>query len=610
MSPRFKPELESAFTSACKALAPDADVRVAVDRPKNPQMGDFACTAAMQLARPLRRPPGDIAAQILRAWKSPDFVERAEVVGGYINVRIRPEEKAAIVAEVLNNPEKFGQGGWKHEHILLEFVSANPTGPLHIGHGRAAAYGDSLARILKYAGWSVAREYYVNDSGRQADILAASVWLRHRWQAMNWDKMPLGTYRGRYLAEVAQSLKGEMNHLGLRQKSIEVYKQLDERSMRVEGQTDAVKIAEAEKEITKILVTKAREAWEAHGGFDEFRGLVCDKFVEKIKADMDEMGVKFDRWFSERRELHKEEKIDAALDRLRALDRLLARAQDSLFPKEGAQWFRASAYGDEKDRVVRRSNREYTYFAADIAYHDDKFRRLTPAVDVPIRLVNVLGADHHGYAPRLKAVVKALDHKPESLESKFIQFVALVRGGERVKMSTRAGDFVPLRELLDDVGRDAVRFFFVSRSNDQHMDFDVDVAIQQNSKNPVFYVQYACARAGAVLRKAGGAVSPPSKEVISAWTRREDEMEDEMKLCGFLGEFSEVIESAANGRAPHVLANWLVEFAGAFHSYYEKVPVLTAQEPDKSARIALLEAIRTVMSRGLDLLGVEVPREM
>ena len=600
MSPRFKPELESAFTSACKALAPDADVRVAVDRPKNPQMGDFACTAAMQLARPLRQPPGDIAAQILRAWKSPDFVERAEVVGGYINVRIRPEEKAAIVAEVLNNPEKFGRGEGKREHILLEFVSANPTGPLHIGHGRAAAYGDSLARILEYAGWSVAREYYINDSGRQADILAASVWLL-RWQAMNRDKMPIGTYRGHYLTEVAQSLKGEMAKLELRLKAIEVYKQLDGMSKSAGKGTDEAKVAET---VTKTLVTKARKAWEKQeGGFDQFRGLVCNKLIEKMKADLDEMGVEFDHWFSERKSLHLAGKIESALNYLRA------HVPDSLCEKDGALWFRASAYGDEKDRVVRRSNGEFTYFAADIAYHDDKFRRPTPA-GIPVRLINVLGADHHGYVPRVRAAVKALGHDPKLLETEFIQFVGLIRGGERVKMSTRAGEFILLRDLLDDVGRDAVRFFFVSRSNDQHMDFDVDVAIQQNSKNPVFYVQYACARAGAVLRKAGGAVSPPSKEVISAWTRREDEMEDEMKLCGFLGEFSEVIESAANGRAPHVLANWLVEFAGAFHSYYEKVPVLTAQEPDKSARIALLEAIRTVMSRGLDLLGVEVPREM
>ena len=594
MTPDYKAELNAALSAACRVVAPQAEVSPAVERPKRRGMGDFASPVAMQLAGALKKSPRDIAAEILRRWNPPDFVASAEAVGaGYVNIRLRPREKARVVREILADPRNFGRGPARGEFIHLEFVSVNPTGPLHVGHGRGAAYGDSLARILRHAGFPAATEYYLNDAGLQMDVLAGSVWLRHLHPG-DWNEMPRGSYRGEYLREAAASLREWLD--------------ASAPDFRPAPLLEKLAAAESDDDSAKLLAESARRAF-GESGFAALKRKTLDFMVRRfLESDLRSMGVGFDRWFSEKSDLRDAGKIEAALEKLRRT------APDSLYERDGALWFRASAFGDEKDRVARRSNGEYTYFAADIAYCDDKFSRPTPG-GIPLRAVYVLGADHHGYAPRLRAAARALGHDAARLETPLIQFVALKRADELIPMSTRAGRFVSLRELLDAVGRDAARFFFAGRKNDQRLDFDLQAAVAQNSDNPVYYLQYARARAAGVLRKMaageGGGDSPPDlaarvgDEVLSAL-----ELEEEMALCEMLGDFGEVVGRAAEARAPHLLANWLRELAGIFHAYYAKVPALSAPEPQRTARAALLAAVGEAAALGLDLLGVSAPRRM
>ena len=596
MLPDFKSELTAALAAACRALAPDAQIPPAttlVERPKNRQMGDFASPAAMQLAPALKQNPRQVAADILQNWTPPAFVESADIAGpGFINIRIRPQYKTAIIREILQNPKQLGRGAPQNQFIHLEFVSANPTGPLHVGHGRGAAYGDSLARILAHAGFPVATEYYLNDAGLQINILSASVWLRHQ-HPENWDDMPRGSYRGTYLRQTADHLRPwlQKNAPPLPADLLE----------KIAAQED-------EDAAAQLLANAALESFGADK-FAELKIQVRNFMTEKfLKADLDAMGVHFDRWFSENDNLRAVGKVEAVLQKLRQI------APDSLYEKDGALWFRAEKFGDEKDRVVRRTNGEFTYFAADIAYCEDKFARETPG-GAPVRAVYVLGADHHGYAPRLRAAASALGRDPEKLETPLIQFVALKRADELIPMSTRAGRFVSLRELLDAVGTDAARFFFVSRKNDQRLDFDLQTAVAQNADNPVYYLQYARARAAGVLRKMreSGAGDGRTETLAQAAT---DEvlaalvLEEEWALCEMLGAFREVVAHAAEARAPHMLANWLRDLAGVFHAYYTKVPALSAPEPARTARAALLAAAGEVAALGLELLGVSAPETM
>ena len=594
MSVDFKFELSAALDAACRDLAPTAEVDVVVERPNNRKMGDFASPVAMRLAPVLRQSPRQVAESILQKWTPPPFVLSAEVAGaGFVNVRLRPEAKTAVLRDILRDPRNFGRGQPRGEFIHLEFVSANPTGPLHIGHGRGAAYGDSLARILARAGHSVATEYYLNDAGLQINILTASVWLRHLHPG-EWDAMPKGSYRGAYLRETAAHLREWLN----------------ENAPPCDPATLLEKIAQQpdEDSAAQLLADSASQSF-GEKKFAAFKVKVRNFMTERfLKADLEAMGARFDRWFSESDDLRAAGKIEAALDKLREC------APDSLYEKDGALWFRAEKYGDEKDRVARRSNGEFTYFAADIAYCEDKFARETPG-NLPVRAVYVLGADHHGYAPRLRAAAKALGRDPEKLETPLIQFVSLKRADALIPMSTRAGRFVSLRELLDAVGTDAARYFFAGRKNDQRLDFDLQTAVAQNPDNPVYYLQYMRARAAGVLRKmretgvgdgkAETLGAAATNEVLAALT-----LDEEMALCEMLGAFGEIVSHSAEHRAPHLLANWLRELAGVFHAYYAKVPALSAPEPTRTARAALLAAAGEVVAQGLGLLGVSAPETM
>ena len=580
---QYKSTLARVFADACAELSSAAVSPI--ETPREKMRGDFACAAALQLARILKRPPPDIAAAILSRAALPDFVEEAKIEGGYINIKIKAISKLAIVDEVLSRGGDFGRGEDKNESVLLEFVSANPTGPLHVGHGRAAAYGDSLANILQFAGCKVMREYYVNDAGRQAEILAASVWLRRLLRERGrGEEIPAGAYRGDYLADV----ESETRVLPPPESPPDVDRILaDMRANSADRAGDILAAAMGES-----FPESARTA---------FVRAVSDHVLAIIKTDLRLLGVRdFDNWFSEQ-SMHDKGLPDLAIDKIRE------HSPDALYEKDGALWFRATARGDSKDRVLRRADGRRTYFAADIAYHRDKFSRGMS------RLINVLGADHHGYVPRLKAAVDALGCDSEKMETVLIQFVALVNQGQRMKMSTRAGEFVRLSELIKAIGKteaegkDAARFFYVSRKNDQHLDFDLRLAAERSRKNPVFYLQYAYARAASILRSWGGDVGALCGADLAALTQNPAAA----ALCARLAEFPVVISQAADDRAVHSLATFLQELAAAMHHYYEQTRIL-GETPDAGmrGRLALLAAAQTVLRNGLTLLGISVRESM
>ena len=580
----YKESLARVFSDACRRLSPLAD-GAAMETPRNPQLGDYACAAAMPLAAKLRRAPADIAADILQQADLPDFVESAQITGGYINVKIKPAAKAAIVGEVLRQGDDFGRAADCQQTVILEFVSANPTGPLHVGHGRAAAYGDSLANILTLAGYEVRREYYVNDAGRQADILAASAWLRHYLPPQA--EIPEGAYRGEYLnipkaAELLSSLPQPAD------------------------------INSTCKEMSELPAEKAGDLlakhMREHITDDELRGrfvrAVSDSVLAMIKNDLESLGVtEFDKWFCES-ELRAKDKIAEAIDEMKRRD------SDNVYEKDGALWFRSAALGDDKDRVLRRANGEYTYFAADIAYHHDKLSRKV-SKGRRLALLNILGADHHGYVPRLAAAISALGFDKNDLEARLIQFVSLRDGGQRLKMSTRGGTYITVAELVDKIGKDAARLFYVNRKNDQHLEVDITLATEKSAQNPAFYLHYAHARACSVLEKwkeeQGGNID--DLQHVDCEPLAADPAA--MTLCALLSAFPDAVATAARERAAHLLTNFMRDLAGAINDYYERTRILTTPpDPDMTARLALLAAAQNTLCRGLALLGVSARTRM
>ncbi len=584
----YRTVLQEALRDACVAVG--GDIAVLLEKPREAAHGDYACPAAMQLARVLKRPPRDLADDILRHFTPPDFVAATSIAGGgFINIRLSNTAKTAIIADILRQGEDYGRGTPKDETILLEFVSANPTGPLHVGHGRAAAFGDSLANILSFGGWSVWREYYLNDTGRQAAILAASVWLRH-WLAQTEADfaMPPGSYRGDYLRLVAERIAPRLTGHSAPDLAALFAKLSPDNS----GGDDA----------NADILIAAMPQFFAEGEADSFIDAVVKAVLEQnIQRDLELLGVSFDRWFSEK-SLHREGKIIAAIDSLRD------KSPTSLYDKDGALWFRATAFGDDKDRVLRRANGQFTYFAADVAYHYDKFTA-RQSREVPtknrLRLINVLGADHHGYVQRLSAALHALGY--EHMEARLIQFVSLIENGKRLKMSTRAGDFVSLADLIDKVGGDAARYFYISRKNDQPLDFDLQLATEKSRKNPVFYAQYAHARTCRLLRKWDGDIN----HLAAADGARLADDEAAVAVCGALLDFPEVVARAAADCVVNPLAVYVQTFATAMHNFYEQTRILSGDDEDlRRARLALLAAARQTLAMALGLLGVRAPEEM
>src|SRR5256886_2560459 len=547
------------------------EIPLSIERPANREHGDYASNIGLQLSKRLRRNPRQIAEEIARAsapaLAATGLFEPLTVAGaGFLNIRVKPEAKLEVIRQVLEQGKDYGRATEKEESIQIEFVSANPTGPLHVGHGRGAAYGDSLAKLLEFAGARVTREFYVNDAGRQMDILALSVWLRYL-QMRNMDvPFPEEGYRGDYVRDIAARLANE----------------------NLAGKADfSGVLPDADAEIDRLIDLARRTLGD---GSKRVHRFAPEAMLDDQREDLAAFGVSFDHWSSEQA-LHDKGLIDKAL-------RLL-QARGHLFEQGGALWFRSSAFGDEKDRVVRRENGQYTYFASDIAYHLDKFER---GFD---RVIDVWGADHHGYVPRVKGALEAFGLDPGRLEIALVQFAVLYRNGEKVAMGKRSGEFVTLRELREEVGDDAARFFYVLRKSDQHLDFDLDLARSESSDNPVYYVQYAHARVCSVFSQWGGdpkSLARASLEPLKG--------ERELVLAQRLAEFPELILTAARERAPHALAFYLRELAAEFHSYYNAERILVDDETLRSARLALSAAVRQTLANGLSLLGVSAPEKM
>lgn len=557
-------------------IAPATTAAIVLDRPKLEQHGDFACNIALQLAKEMRSNPRAIAQQLLAALPSSPHLEKAEIAGaGFINLFLTRSFKQQVIGRVLDAGARYGAStAGQGKKTLVEFVSANPTGPLHVGHGRGAAYGASLAAILDMAGFDVSREYYVNDAGRQMDILALSTWLRYLELSGEAVVFPGNAYQGDYVRAMAQDLR---NGTGpdLRRQWAEVSG----------GAADAATDAEAHLD---DLIANAKRLLGTD--YERVHQFALDVQLGDCKNDLTEFGVTFDQWFSER-SLFTSQQVDSAV---RELDR-----RGHLYVKDGATWFRSSTFGDEKDRVVQRENGQYTYFASDIAYHLDKFRRGFDLV------IDVWGADHHGYIQRVKGALEALGLDTSRFNVSLVQFAVLYRNGQKVSMSTRSGEFVTLRELRGEVGNDAARFFYVLRKSDQHLDFDLDLAKSQSNDNPVYYIQYAHARVCSVLAQWGGHHADMRSADLSALVSAH-----ETALLAQLMEYPEVIESSARDFAPHILAFYLKDLAGGFHSYYNAERFLVEDPTLSRARLALALAVRQVLRNGLSLLGVTAPEKM
>jgi len=573
----IKSHLATLFRGALASVAPEAaDTPVLLERPKQAEHGDLACNIAMQLAKKLKANPRQLAERIIVALReqpafAEGYIDAVEIAGaGFINLRLSPRTKQAVVARILAEGAAFGRGNATGRRVQVEFVSANPTGPLHVGHGRGAAYGASLANLLAYCGDAVQREFYINDAGRQMDILAASVWLRYLESLGAAVAFPEDGYRADYVREIAEALA----------------KAHGKRFERGAADLPQARPGEDADAALDALIARAKDLLA-----DDWRGVhrfALEAMLADQKNDLGEFGVAYDRWFSEQ-SLHDGGDIERAIKVLGERGHLLE--------KDGALWFRSTAFGDEKDRVVRRENGQLTYFASDIAYHLNKFER---GFD---RMINVWGADHHGYIPRVKGALTALGLDAERLTIALVQFAVLYRNGEKVAMGKRSGDFVTLRDLRNEVGNDAARFFYVLRKSDQHLDFDLDLAKSQSNENPVYYIQYAHARVCSVFTQAGADAAAGAATGLLTNPR-------ELVLLQRLGEFPEVVQSAARDLAPHAVAFYLRDLAADFHSYYNAERILVEDATLAKARLALCAATRQVLASGLALLGVSAPERM
>ncbi len=552
----FKSHLAELFAQALRAVAPDhADATILIERPKNAAHGDYACNLAMQLAKPLRKPPRDIAQALIDALPKSDVIEKLEIAGaGFINVFITTAAKRGVVRGVLQ-----AGAGYGHIHlgagrkVGVEFVSANPTGPLHVGHGRGAAVGDCLCSVLHAAGWNVTREFYYNDAGVQIDNLTRSVQLRCLGITPDDPSWPESGYRGDYIADVAQAY--------LAQEMVEA----DDQHVQASGD---VTDAEAIRHFAVAYLRREQD------------------------IDLRAFGVNFDV-FALESALYTEGKVDEVVKKLIA--------SGHTYEQDDALWLRTTAFGDDKDRVMRKSDGTYTYFVPDIAYHLDKWRRGF------VRVINEQGADHHSTITRVRAGLQALDVGIPQGWPEYVlhQMVTVLRNGQEVKISKRAGSYVTLRDLIDEVGCDATRYFLAARHPDSQLVFDIDLAKSKSNENPVYYIQYAHARISAVLSQWGGEHQALLQADVSLL-----DSEYETMLLQKMIDYPQVIENAALELAPHLIAFYLKDLAADFHSYYNASRFLVEDEALKCARLALIAAVAQVMRNGLAILGVSAPEKM
>jgi arginyl-tRNA synthetase len=585
-APRPEPELKASIAKLVEqavtslpdlAEAPEiASISTTVERTRDARHGDFATNIAMRLAKSVGRNPRDIAQAIIDQLPDSELVDKVDIAGpGFINFHVSDRAFHNELEAILAQGEEYGRQPRRDEpKTLLEFVSANPTGPLHVGHGRHASYGATLGNLLEAAGYPVDREYYVNDAGRQMDILGVSVLLRALEKAGEAFSFPEAGYKGDYIGDIAAALKTDVSGVS----AGDLFDGLtpDDKEAEIGGLIDNAE---------KLLGADA---------FHALRRQSLESILDDIKDDLAEFGVTFDRWFSEQ-SLTDDRLIEQAL--------AVLKERRMLYEKDGATWFRATDFGDEKDRVVVRENGKKTYFASDIAYHYGKRER---GYDF---LIDVLGADHHGYIARVQAGLEAMGYAGDSLEVDLVQFVTLYRGGEKMQMSTRSGEFVTLRELRNEVGNDAARFFYVMRSNDQHLDFDLELAKSRSNDNPVYYIQYAHARVASVFRQlAEKSLAYDDAKGIGNLDRLVET--HEKALMSSLSRYPEIIELAANNRAPQHLVHYLRDLANELHSYYNAHHFIVDDDTLRNARLALIRATRTVIASGLGIIGVSTPDTM
>lgn len=565
-------------------LAQELEPAIIIERSRDSQHGDFASNLALLLAKPTKTPPRVLAQHLIDALPIHEAITQVELAGaGFINFFVNPDFQYAVIAQIQQQGANFGLstiGAGKK--VQVEFVSANPTGPLHVGHGRGAAYGSVLADLLQAVGFEVQREYYVNDAGRQMDILATSIWLRYLEACGETIEFPSNGYRGDYVRTIAANIHHHDNN-DYRRPAELVF--------------EAIPLDEpqgGDKEIHIDALIARTKTLLGSSLYRDFFDIGLKTILDDIKDDLQEFGVTFEQWFSER-QLMDDGSVEKALERLRE--------GGHLYEKNGALWFASSALGDEKDRVVVRENGLYTYFASDIAYH---FNKLERGFD---QIIDIWGADHHGYIPRVRAAMKALGADESKLKVLLVQFATLYRGEEKIQMSTRSGEFVTLRQLREEVGKDAARFFYVMRRSDQHIDFDLKLATSKTNENPVFYVQYAHARICSVLRQLDekGLIRDVALGTASVKLLSESH---ELHLIATLARYAEMLQRAAAQHEPHQIIQYLRDLAHEFHTYYNAHPFLVDEPQLRNARLNLICAVKQVLANGLNLLTINAPEMM
>ena len=585
----MKSELERLLREALRSLVPHvlaepADpAQVVVDRARDPQHGDFASNIAMRLAKAARKNPRELAQAIVAALPANELIASAEIAGaGFINFRLVKNAWVAELRKVEAQGPAYGRSDvGAARKVMVEFVSANPTGPMHVGHGRQAAVGATLSNLLEATGHDVYREYYINDAGRQIDILAVSVYLRYLELCGETVTFPSNGYKAAYILPVAQALREERGD-ELQRAGAEVMR----------GAPPDAPVGDKDKHIDGLIANSRRLLGDAE--FDSIVLFGRDAMLADIRNDLDEFRVTFDKWFSERA-LNESGAVDRAIEALRK--------SGHMYTKDGAEWFKSTDYGDDEDRVVIRANGEKTYFASDIAYHFDKRQR---GHDL---LIDVWGADHHGYVTRVRGALQALGAPGDCFEVTLLQLVSLFRGGEKLQMGKREGNFVTLRDLRNEVGNDACRFFYLMRSHDQALDFDLELAKSRSSENPVYCVQYAHARVCSVMKELGArgfaydaAAGSQSLALLNTL--------HEQAVITALSKYPETVEQAALNRAPHALVHYLRDLANTLHTYYNAEKWIVEDASLRNARVTLALAVQQVIRNGLEILGVSAPESM
>lgn len=584
----MKQHIESLLQSALKQLQAsgellEASALIQVEMTKDKQHGDFASNIAMILAKQAQKKPREIAERIIELLPPSSYIQKTVVAGpGFINFYLTPDAMSMVVAQVLKEKNTFGQSKiGRDKRVLVEFLSSNPTGPLHVGHGRGGAFGAVVSNLLDAVGFKTYREYYVNDAGRQMDILTASIWLRYLSLCGEEIVFPANAYRGDYVVDIAKAIHAKHGSQ-FRIAAQEIFKDLP---------LDEPFGGDKEIYIDAII---ARTKKLLGDQYETLFALGLENVLGDIRNDLGEFGVHYDNWFSERQFI--------ATD---VVDKLLQtlKSSNQVYEKDGALWFRSTDFGDEKDRVLVRSNGTRTYFANDVAYHLSKFTRGFDLV------IDIFGADHHGYVPRMKAAMQASGINPERLIHLLLQFVTLYRAGEQVQMSTRSGAFVTLRELREEVGNDAARFFYVMRKSEQHIDFDLDLAKAQSNENPIYYIQYAYARICSVFKQLAERNMQFDEEKGLAHLHLLTQPQ-EQQLLNTIASYPDMITRAALQYEPHQLANYARDLAADFHAYYNSHQFLVEDVELRNARLALVMATRQTLLNGFNLLGITAPESM